>query len=291
MMEKYKNIIENITDIINKNGIVYYKNKWKKPVLKKNYKNKKEFMKDINKYVKSYHNHSSISMKLLNNTTTSSKKKPKFYYDNKTKIGRIIFYEYFLDFNDKYNKCPHYIKIISEVHNTINNWNKQNMKGLIIDLRKHKGGWYQPFVVSLSSILNNNTLFSFSNKKVKKTDKNWINYSNNTIIYNSMLRNKLNIKIPIAIIIGNKTASSGEICASIFYRNNKYIKIFGDNTYGKLSINNTFNILSNIQLHIPVSLLTSVDGKFHIKEHLEPDIYTNKPIFFAKKWILENDLY
>lgn len=280
--------ITNIDEAIIKYGIPSYIQKWKKHKKKSLPKN----IEEINKYVKIYHSHSSVTLNtnikkkksLLNN----QKKIPSFYYDQKNKIGRIVFYQYILDFNDKYDKCPLFKKIVLEVQNKINFWIKNNIKGIIIDLRCHSGGWFAPFVYSLSSFLENCSLFSFNNQKTSQTEKNWINYSRKKINYSSHFSNCFKTpKIKIGIIIGKKTNSSGEFCASIFYRKNKNIKIFGNRTKGNLSINNTFKINKNIKIHLPTNLITTVDGQFHHKEYLEPDLETNNPVYEAKKWICQ----
>lgn len=97
--------------------------------------------------------------------------------------------------------------------------------------------------------------------------------------------NKINIGIPIAIIIGNNTYSSGEIAAVIF-RGRNNVKFFGDKTGGGLSVNKTYKINTNINIAITEKLITSVDGYFFSNEYLIPDIYTDFPIIDAKKWIL-----
>lgn len=161
----------------------------------------------------------------------------------------------------------------------------KNIKGLIIDFRKHTGGSMWPLIEALSRFLNNNTLFAWNNNKVNFNQKEWWNLVNNTVKRNQhFIKSNINTTYSIAIIIGNKTASAGEFVASCFGCD-KNVKFFGQRTAGYLSVNNTYKI-DKYEIHFPIALQTSKNGKF--KEYLEPDVYTNKPISYAKKWISNN---
>lgn len=138
------------------------------------------------------------------------------------------------------------------------------------------------------NIFEGSTIFGWLNYKAKKQDKIWINIKNGKILYNKKyLSDKLNIDIPIAIIIGNNTSSSDELGAIMFY-GRKNVKFFGQKTSGDLSGNETIKINKNITINVTSSLVNTVDGTFHIKEYIEPDKITNEPIYDAKKWIMKN---
>jgi C-terminal processing protease CtpA/Prc len=292
MLNEQDFIINKIEEVIKQQGIPLYLSKWKPKKSKTHFTSEKKFIDYLKTFVKSYHSHTSIDISKKYKKITiekQSKKLPTFYYDDKTKIGRIKYYDYYLDFDDKYHKCEKFKLLVNTVRNKLKEWYKDGMKGLIIDLSQHKGGWFEPFVHSLDSILNNTTLFGYGKNKLQKSKKSWINYKNHNTEYGQkFLSNKINLNIPLAVIIGKNTASSGEFCASIFYRKNKKIKIFGQNTYGKLSFNDSIEITPTIKLNLTLNLVTTVDGIFRIKEYLKPDIKTNTPITDAKKWILKS---
>ena len=286
MFNNQEKITSKIINTIKKNGIPSYLSKWSYNNTINKYTSNRQFINNLNKIVKSYHLHSSV---VINEKKLVSKKNnkriPSFYYDSKSKIGRIVYYEYVLDFDDEFEKSKKFIQLVEIVKETLVKWKNDGLNGLIIDLRNHNGGWFYPFVYSLSSILLNKTLFALSNIKVKRSSKNWISYVNNSIKYQTNLLKDIKSEIPIAVIIGNKTSSSGEFCASIFYRNDSKIKIFGQKTGGSLSANMSFDITDNIKLHIPMQLVTTVNGEFHIKQYLLPNKKTTRPIMEAKQWI------
>lgn len=294
METNYKLIFNKIKKKIMKYGITKYIKNWKPYNMKDHYENDEIFYEDLNKYIKSYHKHSFISVnsskniKNNSNSSKNNKKVPKFYYDAQNNIGRIVFYHYFLDFNDKFEDDNNYKKIVKIVNEKLEYWKSIKIKGLIIDLRNHKGGWYMPFFHSLSLLFQNKTLFCMNSLKCSKTDKHWINFKNNKMVYESRFNsnNKLNNFCRIVCIIGKKTGSSGEFCASSFYRNQSDVKIIGKETAGYLSTNGDFDISNNLTLHLTMSLVTSTDGVYHDNEKCIPQINTDTPIKEAKKFII-----
>ena len=99
-------------------------------------------------------------------------KLPSFYWDKRNKIRRIKYYHFYDNFTKKDEKDK---KItIKLVKNNLNKWLNEDIKGLIIDIRSHRGGNMWVFVVSLSQILGKTTLLAFTNKRLSKKN-GWIN--------------------------------------------------------------------------------------------------------------------
>ena len=181
------------------------------------------------------------------------------------------------------------LMIIKLTRYHIDLWLRKNMKGLIIDLRKHKGGSFYPFTMAMAPILFSTTIFGWGKEKVEQNEQKWINFDDiMNLLYNQkFLTKELPYDFPIAIIISNKTASAGEFSASIFNGRNN-VKFFGKRSKGLLSVNTTKNINEDIKIVIPTKFLTSVDGYFHKKEYIDVNVETNQPIYEAKKWIINN---
>ena len=265
---------EIINKIINKNGIDKYIKGW----------NKITDTTNLNQDIKKYHKHASIR---YSEELIESKKIPKFLWDNKNKIGRIVYYEFILGNNKEKNLLDEK-NLIFITNKNLSEWIKNDIKGLIIDLRNHKGGNFLPFILSLKLILGSTTLFAWNKTKVSKNDPFWFNFDNklNLIDNQKFNSDKLNFKKPIAIIIGNKTSSAGEFSASIFI-GRKNVKFFGSRSAGFLSVNETFKINNDINLVIPTKFTTTVNNIFYDHEYIDVDVETKQPIKSAKEWILK----
>jgi len=296
------NIITKINKVITKYGIPYYVKKWKKIEVPKNFDPYYDPI-FLNKYVKTYHPHSFTISKFLYNKHNKSIKKnqikqknederpmPTFKYDQKNKIGMITFYHFITSHLTEKEVKKENKKMVRLVEGVLKKWDVDNLNGLIIDLRKHSGGNMWPAIESLKTILGNNvTLLSFSNVKTKKSDNKWVNIKNGKINNGKYISNKLVYIRPIAILVSDDTASSGEFIAATFY-GRENVKIFGDNTIktaGALSANTSIKINNDITLFITVTLCTTADGTFHLDECLYVDKKTKTPVTDAKKWIMK----
>jgi carboxyl-terminal processing protease len=274
----YKVLIIKVIKYIIRYGIPVYLEKFNKNVDFSNIdiKNDNDFLIFINKLIQSYHKHSSIRLRynnLLSNTVIN--KSTKFNYKNK--IGKITLYSYDT-FSESKNNIKQYTKNIIEFLNLHEN----ELNGLIIDFRRHSGGNMWPLIDAFTRFFNNTTLFAWENIKIKFNEKKWCNLINGQLKCNQVfINNDINITYPIAIIIGNKTASAGEFVASCFI-NSKKVKLFGEKSAGFLSVNNTFRA-NKFDVNFTTKLQTSKNGKFC--EFIEPDMYTTKPILEANKWI------
>jgi hypothetical protein len=140
------------------------------------------------------------------------------------------------------------------------------------------------FITFFNRYLNNSTLFAFSNVKLKKTEKGWMNLENSKIKYNTQYLKDDKKIIPIAVIVGTKTSSSGEFAAALF-KGRKNVKFFGNRTAGYLSSNQNFKISKDIEIILTNKLITTYDGIFNDEEFLNVDKKTDKPITESKLWI------
>jgi carboxyl-terminal processing protease len=170
-------------------------------------------------------------------------------------------------------------KIVKAVTNKLDYWlNEKKIKGLIIDFSKHYGGSFRPVAFCFGKYFD--TLFRFYQNNLTQ----WISIVKDKEVHIKYKSNKNYFPIPIAIIIGKKTSSSGEICAGMFY-NKPNIKFFGEPTSGELSINEGVKINDYLVLIITSTLLQTTDKKIHYDEKLYPDVETKNPIKDAIEWI------
>lgn len=257
--------------LIQKHGIPKYVKKWIPA--------SKTF--DIEASLKTYHKHSFILNPKEKHTYMPSIKLPKVKF-GADKIGIITIYS-FITYDEK-SKTESTKKMTKIIHDFLDK-HKAEMIGLIIDFRYHQGGNFWPVITFFDRYLNNSTLFAFGNIKLGKTKKGWMNLENLKMKYNThYLENNDNIHIPIAVIIGPKTSSSGEFAAALF-KGRKNIKFFGNRTAGYLSSNQDFKISKDIEIVLTNMLITTYDGIFRDDEFLNVDKKTNKPITDSKLWI------
>ena len=223
-----------IQQLILKYGIPQYLKKWDSSYPKK-FETSQQNINFLMQFVKKYHPHSMIwltvwtkEIPMLQTDIIRYEDQPNpmpiFKWDNNNKIGTISIFQ-FTDNKNKNKKDKQ--KIIRSIRTIIKRWVKKDIKGLIIDLRKHFGGNMWPAITSLTDIFGRTTLLAFTNKTVNKFDNVWLTIDNLT--YNNkqkFLTANLNFTKPITIIVSNKTASSGEFVASCFY-GRMNTKIFG----------------------------------------------------------------
>jgi len=173
----------------------------------------------------------------------------------------------------------------------------KNVIGIILDLRLNGGGAMFPMMLGLKQLLHDGKIGSFT-----ENSENWILKDNSFRLDTTILTSitpkcqATNKDIPVAILIGPATGSSGEFLA-IAFKTRKNTIFIGTETAGYITATKGFKI------NDAVSLLLSTgygrDGADQIYEKaLSPDIYINEPDSFndikndkkilnAVKWIIE----
>jgi hypothetical protein len=278
-------IIKKINKIIKKKGIKKYTEKWNPLTIPDKFKNNEEYEQFIIDYIGSYHKHA-FPIFLDKNISTKDdnlRPMPKLSYDKKTKIATLIYYKFVIDYNDLKKSNEDQKKLVLYVKQFLSKCYDSGLNGIIIDLRKHTGGSFYPFAESLQLLFEGKTLFAFHDEN----NDYWLTMEKGMIKGNNKIipTKDLKINIPIAIIIGNKTSSSGEFSALCFIGHNN-VKTFGDTTAGFLSANSSLELIKKkLMIVIPMCLAKSVDGKFYDDEIINPQVYTKYPLKDAIDWI------
>jgi C-terminal processing protease CtpA/Prc len=172
----------------------------------------------------------------------------------------------------------------------------KNVKGIVLDLRLNGGGAMFPMMLGLEQLLHNGKIGSFESK----THENWILRDNNfyldsinltTITPKCTIRDK---DIPVAVLIGPGTVSSGEFLA-ISFKKRKNTVFIGSNTAGYVTSTVGFEIGEAVTLLLATGYGRDREGQIY--EHpLSPDIYLKEPgsfndikndkiVLAAIKWI------
>jgi C-terminal processing protease CtpA/Prc len=153
----------------------------------------------------------------------------------------------------------------------------KNVRGIVLDLRLDNGGAMFPMILGLEQILHNGKLGSFDSKNVT----NWI-LKGNGFYLDTVVLNEINPKckisnknIPVAILIGNGTGSSGEFLAIAFKKRVNTIFI-GTNTAGYITTTQGFQINDACFLLLSAGYGQDRTGETY-KTSIKPDVYNSEP--------------
>ncbi|WP_281541703.1 S41 family peptidase [Maribacter aestuarii] len=176
------------------------------------------------------------------------------------------------------------------IQKQIKKLDKKEIKSWIIDLTENTGGNMWPMYLGLSPILGDGISGYFLDSENKFYE--W-RYSNNAVyegktkhleIEDSYVLNNTDYD-KIAVLIGRKTASSGEAIAIAFKEFPK-TQFFGEFTHGLTTGNSIHPLSDGAKLILTTSIFVDRTKTIY-GGPIEPDIYTTKPEEKAVKWLME----
>ncbi|SEL99597.1 Peptidase family S41 [Chitinophaga rupis] len=148
----------------------------------------------------------------------------------------------------------------------------KNIKGIILDARLDGGGAMFPMILGVKQLLSQGFLGSFRTKK----KEDWFIKSNGFFIDTTLLTEvkpkcELNAqKIPVVILVGPGTGSSGEFFLMAF-KGRKNTILLGSQTAGWVTVNTGISINDTAFMNLSIGYGADRNGKIY-KEALEPDI-------------------
>ena len=172
----------------------------------------------------------------------------------------------------------------------------RNVKGIVLDLRLNGGGAMYPMMLGLKQILGDGQIGSFTSSGSERwLLKNNCFYLDTTLL--TCITPKCNISantIPVAVLIGTATGSSGEFLAISFKGRSNTI-FLGEKTAGYVTATKGFKINDAVYLLISTSYGKDRKGRVY-SEALSPDILSNdedsfndidhdKKVVRASQWI------
>ena len=173
----------------------------------------------------------------------------------------------------------------------------KNVIGIILDLRLNTGGAMFPMILGLEQLLHNGKIGSFTESNVNWILKDNCFYLDTTILTSIIPKCAIGDKqIPVAVLIGPATGSSGEFLAIAFKKRKNTIFI-GTQTAGYVTATKGFKIKDFVSLLLSTGYGRDRTGQIY--DHaLSPDIYIKEPDSFndlkkdkkvltAMKWIKE----
>jgi len=152
-----------------------------------------------------------------------------------------------------------------------------NIKGIIIDLRINGGGAMHPMILGVEQLLSNGKVGSFQTKR----RENWVIKDNSLYIDTSLLTAitpKCTVdaqSIPVVLLIGPGTGSSGEFLTMAFKGRKKTVFI-GTETAGYITVNSGIPINKFAFMNLSIGYGQDRNGNSYTSA-LQPDLRLQAP--------------
>ena len=217
----------------------------------------------------------------MNNSTIYNYPRPKGKL-LEDKIGYVAVFEFNAQAEDQENKYA------DTIQNIIIELDKKSVCGWIVDLRDDMGGNMYPMIAGLGALIGEGELGSFKDASGKtihwyyRDGQSWLGdepltkVSQPEFLFNSD-------KTPVAVLIGPRTASSGEATA-ISFRGRPNTRFFGKPSYGLTTGNDVFP-LSDGAIIILTTVVELDRTGLEYGGKIIPDVVTSNPESDATDWL------
>ncbi len=163
--------------------------------------------------------------------------------------------------------------------------------GIVLDFSANSGGNMWPMLSGLSPLFSEGRLGAFQDR-----NGNNINIEKRAggIFYNGRIASAQAATffsqqypvMPIAVIVGAKTASSGEI-VPILFDGQPHVRSFGQRTAGIATANTTYHLPNGGKAMITTAVTLNRHGKV-FDRYLVPDTISKEPLAAATSWLTKN---
>lgn len=162
--------------------------------------------------------------------------------------------------------------------------NRDKINGVVLDLRGNTGGDMGPMATAVSSLLPDGELmyYHYRSYDVPVTLKDGV-ISNAGTDGKSLYPDE-KLKVPVAILTDDMTASSGE-ALTLCFRELENTRTFGAPTAGYTSVNMLYNLYDGAQLYLTVAFDKARTGEIFKETSIEPDVATDSPLKAALEWL------
>ena len=150
---------------------------------------------------------------------------------------------------------------------------KYLIKTWVVDLRENTGGNMYPMIAGIGPLIGDGLAGYFISPK---KEEKWF-YKNGASWEDARLQVKIkqpyylkNINIKIAVLIGENTASSGEMTAISFIGKSN-VKLFGQETAGYITANEGYPLLDGSNLYLAVARVADRNKKIYL-DGIKPDV-------------------
>jgi len=162
--------------------------------------------------------------------------------------------------------------------------NRDKINGVVLDLRGNTGGDMGPMATAVSSLLPDGELmyYHYRSYDVPVTLKDGV--ISNAGTGGKSLYPDEKLKVPVAILTDDMTASSGE-ALTLCFRGLENVKTFGAPTAGYTSVNMLYSLYDGAQMYLTVAFDKARTGEIFKETPIEPDVATDSPLEAALEWL------
>lgn len=162
--------------------------------------------------------------------------------------------------------------------------NRDKIKGVVLDLRGNTGGDMGPMATAVSSLLPDGELmyYHYRSYDIPVTLKDGV--ISNAGTGGKSLYPDEKLKVPVAILTDDMTASSGE-ALTLCFRGLENVKTFGAPTAGYTSVNMLYSLYDGAQMYLTVAFDKARTGEVFEETRIEPDVVTDSPLEAALEWL------
>ena len=187
------------------------------------------------------------------------------------------------------------VAYVDSIQTALAYYDQQNIKGWIVDLRPNDGGNMGPMLAGLGPLFSAKKvgyLVDVNGEKIPwgyKKNKNYFGtYLGVSATHPVKLTNK---NLPIAVLTGPNTGSSGEIIVLSFV-GNKNTRSFGQPTFGLSTGNGEFKLLDDSRVFLTSTIMADRTGKLYGGKVMPDEVIENKgangedlPLLRAIEWL------
>lgn len=162
--------------------------------------------------------------------------------------------------------------------------NRDKINGVVLDLRGNTGGDMGSMATAVSSLLPDGELmyYHYRSYDVPVTLKDGV--ISNAGTGGKSLYPDEKLKVPVAILTDDMTASSGE-ALTLCFRGLENVKTFGAPTAGYTSVNMLYSLYDGAQMYLTVAFDKARTGEIFKETSIEPDVATDSPLEAALEWL------
>jgi carboxyl-terminal processing protease len=160
----------------------------------------------------------------------------------------------------------------SAVISILNKWNNREIAGLIFDLRNNPGGYFDVAIDVASDFIKRGTIVSQKSKYDQKD-------------FSSTGKARLE-QVPTVLLVNKGSASSSEIVAGAL-RDDVGIKLIGEKTFGKGTVQDRRELSNGGGLHVTVGRWLTPTGNWINDSGLEVDIEVKQDYETEEDEVLE----